>query len=464
VLLADAAAAAHDAARLDIAEALLRELVALHGDGDAPAAARARAQLASVLLMAQRNEPALVELETALAAIADPDADAGAAEVAAQLARARMLVGDDQAGVEWADRAIATAERLGVSGVAADAIATRGTALVRLGRGAEGLAELDRAIGLARDGAFLATELRARNNLAWLLVSDDPHATLAHARAGGDLATAMGVGDMAVQLLEVAGAAAIDTGDWEWALSTTADITRGPIPEANRINLISQAAVIGAYTGRRPALRAFEAIQPLPPGTDPQVASSVLYAQAWIAFVAGSFDEAQRLAAAAADESFGAERSYHLALVARAALWRGDRDAAVDAIVSFDGLPLSGRATRATSRTLAAGLAVLDGGADLGSFAPAADAWRELRLPLPLALCLLDAQKLGGGTAAGHDELVAILRALRARGLERLLAEISRPSGSERPARSRPPSAGTAPRKDAARRPQPARRPTPPPG
>jgi class 3 adenylate cyclase len=464
VLLAEAATAARDAAQLDVAEALLRELVAHHGDGDAPAAARARAQLASVLLMAQRNEPALVELEAALAAIADPEADAGAAEVAAQLARARMLVGDDEAGVEWADRAIATAERLDVSAVAADAIVTRGTALVRLGRGAEGLAELDRAIGLAREGALLATELRARNNLAWLLVSDDPHATLANARAGGDLATTMGVGDMAVQLLEVACAAAIDTGDWEWALSTTAEITRGPVPQANRINLISQAAVLGAYTARRPPLRAFAAIQPLPPETDPQVASSVLYAQAWIAFLAGSLDEAQRLAAQAAVESFGAERSYQVALVGRAALWRGDRDAAAAAIGTFDGLPLTGRATRATSRTLAAGLAVLDGDSDPGAFTTAADAWRELRLPLPLALCLLDAQRLLGGAAAGRDELVATLRTLRARGLERLLAEISLRSGSELPARSHRPSAGTARRKDAARPPQPARRPPSPPG
>ena len=98
-LLEEAAAAARAAAHLDVAEDDLRALVDLRaGSGDRAGAVRARAQLASVLLMAQRNEPALVELESAAAALGRLGDDPAGVEVTAQLARARTLVGDDRAG------------------------------------------------------------------------------------------------------------------------------------------------------------------------------------------------------------------------------------------------------------------------------------------------------------------------------------------------------------------------------
>ena len=46
------------------------------------------------MLSAQRNEPALVELEAAMRAIRNWEADATGVALAAELARARMVVGD----------------------------------------------------------------------------------------------------------------------------------------------------------------------------------------------------------------------------------------------------------------------------------------------------------------------------------------------------------------------------------
>ncbi len=412
-VLEEAAAAARADARLDQAEAYLRELIDLRGDG--PESGKARAQLASVLLTAQRNESALVELEAAVTAVADLASDPAGVEVIAQLARHRTLVGDDAAGLAWAERAVAAAEDLGLGSVAADARVTRGTALVRLGRIADGTRELEETIEAARRDGHLAVELRARNNLAWLAVADDPRTTLGTAREGFDLATKMGVGDMAVQLGEVACAAAVDTGEWRWALATTDALVGTPIPDASRLALISNAAIIGARAGDRQRIDALEAVMPLPPDVDAQVAAGVGAARAWIAFTEGRFDAALDLATAAANESFGADRFQALALAARAAAWAGNLAAASTALEAAEATELVGRATEATLATLRAAAAAVGG--EAAAFAAAADAWRGLDLPTQLALCLLDARQLA---VQESDELDATLRALGARGLSRL--------------------------------------------
>jgi class 3 adenylate cyclase len=422
ILLEEAAGAARAAARLEVAESHLRELVELLAtDGSAADVARARARLASVLLMAQRNEPALAELESAAAAMGDPGRDPAAVEVASQLARARVLVGDDRASLEWADRAIAGARALGLDAVANDALVTRGTARVRLGD-AGGLDDLRAAIADAEAAGALATELRARNNLAWLVVADDPRTTLETAREGLGLATTMGVGDIAVQLAEVACTAALDTGDWDWALTTIEELVRGSISDANRINLLAIGGIIGALSGRRAPLDAFEAIQPLPPETDPQVVSGVLHARAWVAYLGGEFGDAARLAAEAAAETFGAEQAHQLTLRARADLWRADAPAATAALETLSGIELSGRATEATVATLRAGLAALEGDPDPSAFRHAGEAWLDLGLPVHHTLCLLDARRLLGDAGASADEVNAAIATLGAEGLRGLAA------------------------------------------
>ncbi len=415
-VLEEAAAAARAAAQLSQAERFLRELIELRRDG--PEAAKARAQLASVLLMAQRNEPALVELESAIAAVDDAESDPAGVELIAQLARARLLVGDEQAGLGWAEQATEAAERLGLGGVAVDAHVTHGTALVVLGEVEVGIEELERAIETARRDGFLSAELRARNNLAWLAVADDPRVTLETARRGFELAQVMGVGDMAVQLGEVACAAALDTGDWEWALATTDELLSAPLPEANRLNLIADAAVIGALAGDRSRLKALDGIEPLPPETDAQVAAGIKTARAWISLVGGRLDEARDLAAAAALESLGADRFHALIVGARASVWAGDREGAAAALSEAEETQLTGRAKEAALETLRAGVAALDGDNDPAAFERAADGWRRLELPTQLALCLIDAARLVG---LRTEELPSVIAELGARGLRGLV-------------------------------------------
>jgi tetratricopeptide (TPR) repeat protein len=421
---------------------------------------RAQAQLASVLIMGQRNEPALAELERALAAIRDVGADASGVELASQLARARMVVGDDQSSLEWAERALADAERLGLDALAVDLLVTRGTARHRLGDEEAGLADLQRATARAQEAGFLNTELRARNNLAWLLVGDDPRATMETARQGFELATTMGVHDMGMQLASVAVAAAVDTGDWDWALATAAELEERGISEAFRIDFSSLVATIRTLRGAPRPLEALDELEPRDAETDPQILAGVLNARAWEAFVSGRFDEAHALAVEGAAGQFGADKGYQLALATRASLWLGDLPTAEATLRAHHEIGITGRAMRAASATLVSGVAALSGDRSAAAqYRTAAEAWRELELPFQLALCLVDEHHLvDGGTGSPDDaEMVGLLRTLGADGLARLAgaetgAVLSPRSAPARPARSPRPTVRTASRSGGARR------------
>ncbi len=75
---------------------------------------------------------------------------------------------------------------------------------------------------------MLGLELRARNNVAWLLAPDDPRRTLDAAREGFEVAARRTCSDWATQLASVAVVAAIDTGDWDWALATIKELEDQP--------------------------------------------------------------------------------------------------------------------------------------------------------------------------------------------------------------------------------------------
>jgi tetratricopeptide (TPR) repeat protein len=464
VVLEEAALAARASARLTLAEEHLRELVKLHADaGRRRESAAARARLASVLLMEQRNETAIAELESALRAGRRIETYDAGVELASQLARARMLVGDHLPALRWADRALEAAEQRGLDAVATDVLVTRGTVRFSLGDEDAGLADLRRAVERAETGGYLTTELRARNNLAWLLVTDDPRASFEAAREAVTLATTMGVGDIAAQLGEVATAVAVDTGDWDWALETAAELARGPMPDANRLNVAAAIAVIRALRGDAQPMAELDALGPLPADADAQIVAGVAFARAWSAFVAGELERARDLATEAAQGWLGPERIDAWTLAGRAALWQRDVGSAAAARDAIASAKVSGRAVDARLLTLDAGLATLRGAAgEHDAHRAAGEAWRQLDLPLHLALCQLDEHVLGGG-AEPPAEALGILEELGAEGLLGLVSPRPAP-GRARQARSRRPSAGTAPPTDEVRPRRRAARPRSPAG
>jgi class 3 adenylate cyclase len=456
-LLAESAEAAQAAGRLELAEEQFRELIAVQAAaGQRQEAARSRARLASVMLSAQRNEPALAELEAAMRAIRNWDADASGVALAAELARARTVVGDDEEALGWADRALAAAQRLELTGIATDLLVTRGTARFSLGDQEAGLVDLRAAIAQAQDAGLLHTELRARNNEAWALLGDDPRAAMETARLGLELATAMGLGDIAVPLADIACTAAIETGDWAWALDTIAELAQRGIPDTFQIVLAANAAIINTLRGAAGAMDPLDAMDPLPADTDRQVVAGVQQARAWAAFLAGQHEDARRLAQQATEGYVGSDPAYQRALATRASLWAGDGRAAASSIAGLSAPSGWGRATEATLATMDAGLAALAGHDAHARYRGARSAWEALGLPLQLALCMLDERRLAPD-APGTAELTALLASLGADGLLRLGGVdgrgVSRGSALRRPARSRPPSADTARPTGAGRRP-----------
>jgi class 3 adenylate cyclase/tetratricopeptide (TPR) repeat protein len=464
VVLDEAAAAARASARLTLAEEHLRELVKLHADaGRRRESAAARASLASVLLMDQRNASAIAELETALRAGRRIETYDAGVELASQLARAKMLVGEHRPALRWADRALEAAEQRGLEAVATDILITRGTARFSLGEEDAGLADLRRAVERAEAAGYLTTELRARNNLAWLVVTDDPRASFDAAREAVTLATAMGVGDIAAQLGEVATAVAVDTGDWDWALATAEELAHGPIPDANRLNMAAAVAIIRALRGDPEPMAKLDALGPLPADADSQIQAGVTFARAWAAFIEGGFETSHRLAEEAAHGWLGPERVDAWALAGRAALWHGDVASATSARDAIRSSNLPGRTVDARLLTADAGIAALRGELTAhDAYRAAAQAWRQLDLPLHLALCQLDEHVLTPGSEPPDDAL-AILENLRAEGLLRLLRP--QPAAARaRPARSRRPSGRTASPTDAARPKRPGSHPRSPAG
>ena len=427
VLWREAAIAARSAGRFDLAEGYLRELIDWQdANGRRDAAARARAQLASLLLATERHGSALGDLEAALDGVDDLGSDAASVELSGQLARAHVLVGDDQLALEWADRTLDASERLGLPAVAVDALITRGTAQMRLGDDVGGLDDLHHAITDAQGLGLIGAELRARNNLAWLIAPDDPRSTMATARDGLELATRMGVGDMALQLAEVVSTVAIDTGDWDAAMAVLDDVRDRPKAPAHRIGFAVNEATLRALRGDPAAASLLDALEPLDPDTDPQILAAIEQARAWLAFVDGRLDEAGLLAESAGGRSLGAERHAALVLATRAGLWLADRARVETLIGRLDEMHMHGRAVAAAEMTLQAGAAALADDDQAGLiYDRAIGSWRSLRLPLHLALCLAERRRLlsaaDAGAALGGEEAEAILVDLGANGLLRAI-------------------------------------------
>ena len=424
VLWHEAAVAGRAAARFDLAESLLRQLIDWQtANGERSAAARTRAQLASLLLATERHGSALGDLEAALAEVGDLAADASSVELGGQLARAHVLVGHDQLALEWANRTLEAAAVLGLPAAGVDALITRGTAQMRLGNESAGLADLHAAIADAQRSDLIGAELRARNNLAWLVAPDDPHATMATARGGLELATRMGVGDMALQLAEVVCAVAIDTGDWDAALTVIDEVRDRPQAPAHRILFAASEATLRALRGDASAGAILDGARAGRAGHGPPDRREHRPGQGVDRVHRGS----ARGCPLAGPSGRRPGRSAPNGTPRRSSR-PGSRcgsaigpDVAAQ-IAQLDRMGAHGQAAEAAEATLRAGAAALaDEASAAATYEDAVAAWRSLRLPLHLALCLAERQRFVPAAAGpGRDpggEAEAILVGLGAAGV-----------------------------------------------
>jgi class 3 adenylate cyclase/tetratricopeptide (TPR) repeat protein len=432
-LAESAALVARAAARFAVAEVHLREAVGLRDSlGDAPAAARDRANLASVLLQAQHSDSAIAELEQAWEAYsATADSDVTLAHLAAELARAHMLRGDTQQAVEWAERAVRAAESNPAEAgpFATDARVSRGTALAQGGRADEGLAELQAAMQEAVDGGLAQIELRARTNITWLTASDDPRAAADTARRGLEIARQVGSREWWLQLLDIAGFVSVVTGEWDWALEALGEVAAADLPTTYRLDFAATRATIGALRATAGALEPLDRMGEPEPDLDPQALGWAELARAVAATVDGDLARGRDLAQAAAGRTVGLERAEALALSGRLAAWEGNRDAAASALAELESESLWGRAADARQRTLRAAVEGLgDGSAADELWEEALTGWRLLELPFAQALCLVD-RWLQRGAEPDLTAARELLEGLGADGMLSLLTHLH-PAGS----------------------------------
>ncbi len=385
------AASAEAAAAFPIAQRYLEEAVAWHrGHGSAEGAASASAQLGRTLVTWGRVEPAIEHLENAIQA--GGASDEATAELWGQLARARMLHNEIERAVADADRALVAAAKVDIVPVIADALITKGTAMMNTERFREGVALLLGAHALAVANGLTRTELRAVNNLAIGLYFDTPLEALRFVRSGLEQAYRIGDRGWLLQLGRLSADLSFETGDWDGSLALLADLEQGPVPDEIAIHFVQSHAAIKAVRGEpAEAERLLATVdEMLRRITNPFQLAYHLRTRSLAALAGGRLDRAFDLAVEAAGESRemlqqGAAQAGFIAVCSR------DPARLQRATMLFDQVGPRGTQGGAARSTLSGGGAALEGRSDeaLTTFRRALGSWRDLGLPWEEALCAI---------------------------------------------------------------------------
>jgi len=245
-LLELAGTAASAAAFHEEAERLLDGAIELlRAAGDRSGAARVTGSLGDAMFGRYRLDAALALLEAAAAEFADLGEDPGYASLLGQLARFQMLRQVDiAAAVATADSALVIAERLDRVDLVADALVTRGTALVSIGRAYEGIGCMETALSLAERHSLLETQIRARINMGGPLTDRDPRAAFEISRGGLELARRFGHRQGVSMLIGNASTGAIETGEWGWARAEVRTGLEQAASQEERITLLQFLGVL----------------------------------------------------------------------------------------------------------------------------------------------------------------------------------------------------------------------------
>ncbi len=185
-------------------------LAAADAGGDQVAAARVYRKLSGLHWDAGARERALACLDAGLRRLGDQTQHIERAHLFQEMGRLAFRSGDNQRAVDWAERALAEAERL-ASGSAADggegsseaaaavahALNTIGVALARLGRSEEAVRYIERSVVVAQAPGLLSAACRSYANLGVLYAQLDPARAIETCLTG--LATAKKIGDLGFQ-------------------------------------------------------------------------------------------------------------------------------------------------------------------------------------------------------------------------------------------------------------------------
>ena len=222
-LRTDAAHAAVGAGRLEGASTHLERAVELAtAQGADGARRRAIAALAHVLTEG-RQEQARRLLTEALAEPGLTAADDGYVDLAEAMASILMRSGNHAEAVRYCEQALPAAEERQLTQLTVELLITRGVSLSNVNRTIESLATLTGAMEIADRHNFPDSVFRAAINVAYAIEPEDPRAGLEAVRSALGRARRVGRRWAIRYLVGNASEAAIQIGDWDWALDQIRD-------------------------------------------------------------------------------------------------------------------------------------------------------------------------------------------------------------------------------------------------
>ena len=444
---------ATEASRFEEANAALEEAIRDHeAAGDRAGVLRASAlqmlaygapgRIADALALAERTEAegaALVESVRAAGPDADRERAAAAAMYAEAVGRVQFRSGQQATAVDWCDRSLSLAEPLGLDGVIAMALTTKGTALALLSRSREGVAILEGALLDARAHGQHVAALRAANNLASNLVFTDPRAALDRVRDALELAHRLGYRSFDGYLAGNATGAGVQTGDWDTVIGWVDEMLEASTDPAERDWLQACRDFATPWRGGADVARLLEMLEVARRQQDPQSQGNILGQLAEDALAAGRADEAAEYAEALLAIHLG----WFESVAGRAAIHARRPDLARRAVGT---LP-SGR-SRLVSHELdavRAGLAALEGrsGEALTLYRSALDGFRSFGLRFTVAQTIFDMLVVLGSdepaVRAALPEARQVLQELQATVLLERIDELA--GAAPEPAAARPAAA-----------------------
>jgi tetratricopeptide (TPR) repeat protein len=406
-LLRRAGSAASEGGRHELADGFLTRAEARYrGLGDRPAIAGAIALRGEAFLNWAQLERGIELLKAGAAEFEDLD-DEALVPLWSQLARAYFFAGDADAAILWADRTLAAAERLDRSSVVADALVTKGTTLVEVGRAIEGSALIEAGKRLAEATGLRFVVARAYQNLSYAMANIDSGAALENAKAGFAHAQRFGMAGLAAAVAVNVAQESIRHGRWgeaRSAVDAALEIASDPI---DRAGILIYRALLDALQGRPFAEILAQSKEASERQSDPQIRSELHLTEALIALVEDRLADAVTLGKQAATE-LPQNAPAALRLAGRGASWMRDAQAAREALSRLESVPIHGPQMDASRAAMRAGVAALEGRADeaIALFREALRLWNELGLEWEYALTALDMVLLVGVT--DHEGRAAI--------------------------------------------------------
>ncbi|CAN5742669.1 adenylate/guanylate cyclase domain-containing protein [soil metagenome] len=354
-------------------------------------AGRASALLGTLLVDSARQGEAAEVLSTVLAQLPE-DAHELRAEVGARLSRALMRSNQEPAAVAAADQALAIAEPRAMIGVVAEALVNKAAALSNVGRWREAAALGQAAVALAQEAGANEVHLRALNNLAATLSDDDPPRARRITSEALEVARRLGLRGTVNWLTGTVALGRYWAGsDWAATLSDLTEAVEQTGNEADRGRLLGIAFFMQAARddARAEILEQVAAISAS--SDDPVARAATEILRADLALARGelvqAYDAAQRAWTLDPTDPFPPIG------MLRAAIWMRDEVRAGSAFVVLDGLPHSGRSSRAGRAWGRAVMAAFEGrGREaLAGFRDAVSQLKQLGMEFEAARVGLDA-------------------------------------------------------------------------